>query len=522
MAHYSRTKNSILNFTSSIGGQLITVVMQFVVRTVFIHTLGKSYLGINGLFSNILSMLSLAEMGVGSAIIFKLYEPIAHKNEKRINMLMQFYKVVYRYIGIAVAVIGICLIPFLPYLINDYEKLAALNISAVFVFLIYLFDSVSSYLFFAYRSAIVKADQKEYLINVISYVFTVGSSVLQIICLLLFKNFELYVVIRVIKTIGQNLTIALIVNRHYPFLKEKPEERITSDEAKGIFKDCGALFIYKFNAVVLKSTDNIVLSAFLGLDSVALYSNYFIFYTTIRNLFIKVFNSVGHSIGNLHTVHNIKQEYKIFETTMLISAILGGTAFVGVFVVADEFILKWIGTDWLLKQPFAFLLGLELFTAAYKAALSKYRTSYGLFRQGWARPLAGIFINLGVSIALVKPLGISGVIIGTISSDWLTFAWYDPLILHRIGFEKAYPVSRYYLKFVKYTVTTIAVGLLDYFICSHFLTSMGWLSVIVHAVICGITTPAALMLVSVKTQEAEYIWKFIFKQLKAVKRKIVR
>ena len=190
--------------------------------------------------------------------------------------------------------------------------------------------------------------------------------------------------------------------------------------------------------------------------------------------------------------------------------------------MADEFILKWIGTDWLLKQPFAFLLGLELFTAAYKAALSKYRTSYGLFRQGWARPLAGIFINLGVSIALVKPLGISGVIIGTISSDWLTFAWYDPLILHRIGFEKAYPVSRYYLKFVKYTVTTIAVGLLDYFICSHFLTSMGWLSVIVHAVICGITTPAALMLVSVKTQEAEYIWKFIFKQLKAVKRKIVR
>ena len=521
MANNSRAKNSILNFTSSIGGQLITILMEFVVRTVFINTLGKSYLGISGLFSNILSMLSLAELGVGSAIIFKLYDPIAKQDEKRINVLMNFYKVVYRYIGVAIAVIGACLIPFLPKLINDYDRLATLNINAVFIYLIFLFNSVSSYLFFAYKSAIIKADQKEYYINLISYVFTIGSSIVEIICLVLFKNFEIYVVIRIFKTIGQNIAVALLANKRYPFLKNTTKDRISIQEAKGIFKDCGALFIYKMNNVVVKSTDNIVLSAFIGLDAVALYSNYAIFYTTIRTLFTKVFNSVGHSIGNLHTTHDIKQEYKVFESTMLVAAILGGTAMVGVFVVADEFILRWIGEDWLLNQPFAFLMGLEIYTVSYKQALAKYRTSYGLFRQGWARPLAGMLINLIVSIALVKPLGISGVLIGTIAADWATFAWYDPLILHRVGFEKSYPVSRYYLKFMKYTVTTVVIGVLDYIICSHFLTGFGWVSIVFHAIICGITTPAALILVSMKSQEVEYIWKLGSKPIKAFQKKFL-
>lgn len=520
MANNSRTQNTFFNFTSSIGGQLITVLMQFVIRTVFIETLGKSYLGINGLFTNILSMLSLAEMGVGSAIIYKLYDPIAHKDENRINILMRFYKVVYRYIGIAVGVIGVCLIPFLPSLINDFEKLVELNINVAIIFLIYLFDSVSSYLFFAYKSAIIKADQQEYFINIISYFFTIGSGLLQIVCMLLFRSFELYVIITVIKTICQNLTVAVFADKKYPFLQQENPETISKEEAKGIFKDCGALFIYKMNNVVVKSTDNMVLAAFLGLDAVALYSNYAIFYTTVRTLFTKVFNSVGHSIGNLHTVHDVKQEYKVFETTMLVAAILGATAFVGVFVVADEFVQSWIGSDWMLAQPFSFLLGLEIYTVSYKQALAKYRTSYGLFRQGWGRPLAGMLINLIVSIALVKPLGISGVLIGTILADWLTFAWYDPLILHRIGFEKAYSVSRYYLKFAKYTLTTVAISLLDFFVCTHVFMGWGWISVVIHAVFCGITTPVAIMLVSLGTQEADYIWRLCRKEIRALTKRL--
>ena len=157
---HSRTMNSILNFISSIGGQLLNIFIQFLVRTVFIRTLGKSYLGIGGLFSNILSMLSLVEFGVGSAILFKLYEPLAQRDEKRINVLVHFYRKVYFFIGLTISGIGICLIPFLRLLIKDYDRLLALNINVVIIFLMYLFKTVSSYLFLAYKSSLIKADQK--------------------------------------------------------------------------------------------------------------------------------------------------------------------------------------------------------------------------------------------------------------------------------------------------------------------------------------------------------------------------
>ncbi len=518
MSNESRVKNTVLNFTSSIGGQLIAILMQFVIRTVFIHTLGKSFLGISGLFANILSMLSLAEMGVGSAIVFKLYEPIATNDQHRIAVLMKFYKTVYRFIGLAIAVIGVTLIPFLPNLIKDYDKLRTLNLNAAFIFLLYLIESVSSYLFFAYKSALVKADQKEYYINIIGYAFTITSGIVQIICLALFGNFILYVAVTIIKTICQNLVIAWFADKKYPYINKPIQDKIGKDEAKGIFQDCGALFIYKINNVVVKSTDNIVLSAFIGLESVALYSNYYIFYTTITSLFSRLYNSVGHSIGNLHTTHDAKKEYSVFETTMLIAAILGGTVFVGIFVVSNEFISAWIGNDWVIAQPFAFLMGLELFTSSFKYAIAKYRTAYGLFKQGWMRPLFSMIINLVISVVLVSPLGIVGVLIGTLVSDWAIFVWYDPLVVHRDGFKRAFPVRRYYFKFAKYFVTSCIVGALDYYVCNHFFTGFKWISVITHASICGITTPIALLIVSAKTDEAKYVIDLVKREIKVLDR----
>ena len=522
MAKESRIRNTIYNFSSSIGGQLITIVMQFVVRTVFIHTLGKAYLGIGGLFQNILSMLSLAEMGIGSAIVFKLYEPIAVNDKHRIAVLMNFYKTVYRFIGLIIAIIGVALVPFLPYLINDYDKLQTLNLNAAFIFILYLFDSVASYLFFAYKSALIKANQKEYYINIIGYIFTILAGIVQIITLVLFRNFVLYVVVTIVKTITQNLIIAKLADKLYPYINEPISDRLDKTESKGIFKDCGALFIYKINNVVVKSTDNIVLSAFIGLESVALYSNYYIFYTTITSLLNKVYNSVGHSIGNLHTTHDVKKEYSVFESTMLIAAILGGTVFVGIFAVSNEFIETWIGNDWVIPQPFALLMGLELFTSSFKYAMAKYRTAYGLFKQGWMRPLFAMIINLVVSIALVKPFGIVGVLAGTLVSDWLTFVWYDPLVVHRIGFSKAFPTSRYYLKFAKYFITCCAVGALDFYICGQIFVGYKWFSVIVHALICGITTPLALLLVSAGTAECKYVIGLAKKELRSATKLLKR
>ena len=502
---YSRTKNTIYNFTSSIGGQFLHILLQFLTRTVFIATLGKSYLGIGSLFSNILSLLSLTEFGVGSAILFKLYDPIARDDHHRIALLMKFYKSAYRVIGIIVGLVGICLIPFLPSLIRDYDKLSNLHINAALIFSIYLLKNVSSYFFFAYKSAIIQANQKGYIINIVGYFFEIIAAIIQIVTLFLFRNFILYVMISVAQVIGYNFACALLAEKMYPYIKEKTSEKLQISEVKDILKDCGALILYRLNNVVLKATDNIILSTFMGLETVGMYSNYYILYTTINSLFSKVFNSVSHSLGNLHTESDRDHEYDIFEIAMLITAILGGTAGVGVFLCADELVQSWIGKEWTLAQPFSLLMGLEIYTLCFRVSLSKYRSAMGLFQQAKYRPLAGMIINLIVSVLLVKRWGICGVLVGTIVADWTTMMWFDPIIIHKYGFEGIISPTKYFSKFVIRFFAICGVAFLDYTICTHFLYGYGWFSVIVHAAICGCSVPVCLLLISYKTDEGKYV-----------------
>ena len=519
MKNNSRTTNTLFNFTSSIGAQLITILMHFIVRTVFIRTLGKSYLGISGLFSNILSMLSLAELGVGSAIIFKLYKPIAEDDRHRITVLVKFYKKVYQFIGVAIGAIGLALIPFLPVLISDYERLERLNINAALIFILYLSKSVASYLFFAYKSSIIKANQKEYILNIISYFFTFATAVAQIISLIVYPNFTIYVLIMVIQIIVQNMICARLADRMYPFINDKTEDKLDREEVIEVFKDCGALFLYKMNAVVLKATDNIVLAMFIGLDIVAEYSNYYILYNTLNSLFNKIFNSVSHSLGNLHASETTGKEYRVFETTMLITAIIGGTAGVGVFVVADELINTWIGMEWVIAQPFSFLMGMEIFTNAYRIGLSKFRTTMGLFQQNKFRPVLGMIVNVVLSVVLVGKLGIVGVLIGTVVADWSTMMWLDPIVIHKYGYKDQYPVAVYFIKLAKNAAIIAAVAAADYMICTHFFTGWGWLSVIIHSAICGVTIPAALILASLNKPEGQYVYELVERTIRKAMRK---
>ncbi len=515
----SRTTNTLFNFASSVGGELLTIVVSFVVRTVFIHTLGKQYLGINGLFSNILSMLSLAEFGVGAAIIFKLYDPIAKDDKHRITVLMKFYKTIYRYIGLVVFILGLIMIPFLPMLVKDYDKLAQMNINAVVIFLLYLFRTVASYLFFAYKSAIVKAHQKEYILTLVSYFFTLLTGFLQILSLLIYPNFMVYVGISVFDVILKNIVCARISDKMYPYINDPTAEKVPRKEFFSLLKDCSALFIYRLNGVVLKATDNIVLSKFMGLGMVGLYSNYALFYTTLNTLYSKIFNSVSHSLGNLHTTKNLPHEYKVYKAVNLITMIMGGTAGVGLAVCADEFVRLWIGQEWVIPQPFSILLGVESMTLALRFAVGKYRSTMGLFQQAMYRPLFSMIINLVLSVVLVKYWGICGVLVGTIAADWLTTMWYDPLIIHKYGFQGAFRPVFYFLRLFAYVGIVAAVCALDLFICAHLLNGLGWISLILHAAICLVSVPAVLIGIFHKTEEGQYVWKLIRGYMRKIGRK---
>ena len=281
----SRTKNSILNVLASLSGQLLSIVMKFITRTVFIYVLGKEYLGINGLFSDILSMLSLTELGIDTAINYQLYKPLAEHDTKRVRVLMKFYKQAYQVIGITIFVLGLCLIPLLPHLIRDYDSLAQLGINAAMVFTLYLLQSVSSYMFLAYRSAVMKANQRKYILDLADYAVTITANIVQILILLLLHSFILYTASLIFFNALKNLVNAIIAEHDTPEFFEKEEDSLSKEEVVGLFKDCGALFVYKLNGVVLKATDNLVLSTFIGLAIVGMYSNYLLCYSTIKSTY---------------------------------------------------------------------------------------------------------------------------------------------------------------------------------------------------------------------------------------------
>lgn len=518
---HSRLTNSFYNFISSVGGQFLTILLQFIVRTVFIKNLGNEYLGINGLFSNILQMLSLAELGIGSAILFKLYKPIVTDNRKRIIVLMNFYKRVYQVIGVTITVIGLSLIPFLKLIVSDYNKLEFLGINAVLVYLLYLLKSVVSYFFLAYKSAIIKADQKEYKINTITYVVTLISSITQIISLYLFKSFETYVLIQILAVLLSNYLNARLAKKMYPYIDDVIDEKISKEEKKEIFKDCGALFLYKINTVVLKATDNIVISMFLGLNMVGMYSNYYLFYNTLDTVFNKIFDSIKHSLGNLHASNSSKREYLVFKTVNLIAVIFGAIVGIGIACASNEFVSCWLGDKWIIAQPFSILLGIEVYGLASRKYLARFRSSMGLFQQGKIRPIFGMIINIVASILLVNKLGISGVLLGTIIADWTTLLWFDPYIILKYGLGNKRLVYKYYIKNLLNLLLTFATGAICYLICNNLLVNLGWISVIIHAIIIIIIVLIMFVIFYYKSDEfvevKRIINRFTRKILKKVK-----
>lgn len=472
----SRTRNSFKNIFTGVVGQFLTVVLSFLVRTVFIHTLSKEYLGINGLFTNILSVLSLAELGIGTSIVFHMYKPISENDQKKISALMSFYKEVYRYIGIIIGIIGLCLIPFLGVLIKD----APSNINIKFIFLLYIIQNVSSYLFFAYKKSLIEANQKNYQINLVSNTVLVVTSGIQIISLMIFHNYILYYVISILSTICQNIIISKICDTMYPYIN-KYQVKISESEKKYIFKDCFALSIYRINSIVLNATDNIILSSFIGLGVVALYSNYLLITKSIRKVIDVIFNSLTASIGNLYADNkNKKYSLDVFMQINYLSFIVNGIAAIGITIVINPFIEWWIGKDFLLSSVFVAIIGIDFYVVGMQRTRSVFRSGLGLFQQAKYRPLFGAIINVVLSIFLAKKYSIEGVVLATVIAGLLTYSWFDPLIILRDGFnEKPW---NYYKTNISYFIVVV----ITYLICKVVVNSLnlkGFFGIIIFSII---------------------------------------
>ena len=287
MRQRSRTEYSLINIFANLGGFVLNTLLGFVCRVVFVRTLATDYLGISGLFSNILTMLSLAELGIGSAIAFALYKPIAEENHAKIASLMRFYAKAYRLIGICVAVVGVAIMPFLDVIIRNPPEIKE---NLYFLYILYLFNTVFSY-FYSYKSTLLTAMQRNYIVVGYNYIITIIQSALQCVYLLITHEFIGYLLIQVVGGVAYNIWISEKTSKDYPYIDEKGVLPLSKAERRELLVNVKALTINKISGVLVNSTDNIAITFFTGLSSVGVASNYVLFSTIFDSLITKTFKA---------------------------------------------------------------------------------------------------------------------------------------------------------------------------------------------------------------------------------------
>lgn len=493
----SRSENALKNISTALGGQLLNIVLNFVCRTIFIYTLGKSYLGVSGLFSNILTIMSLAELGIGDAIIYKLYKPVAEKNYAEARKYIAFYRKAYWIIGTVIFCIGLILIPFLGYLIKGGEGLEHIRL----IYFLYLFNTASTY-FFAYKKTIIIADQKGYIDTINRYAFLVLQNVVQIAVLLIWKNFILYLLVQIVVNFIANVNISIKSTKMYPSLKGNAEP-LSREESKSIFKQTSALVLHKIGGVCVSGTDNLLISSFVGIATVGIYSNYVTILGIPQALLAYVFAPLTASVGNL--IHTASKEHihSTFNRMFLVNFWLYGFCAICLFVLANDFIgAVWLDQSFLLTIPNLFFIVLNFYLTGMRQTVSAFKSTSGLFWNDRFRPIAEAGVNLITSLVLLHYFGLIGVIIGTTVSAVTTTIWVEAKVVYKHVLNQS--VLRFFARYFIYFLIVIAVGVLTYF-TTDWLKVDGILTFILKTIICAVVINVSFVVLFFKTAEFKEI-----------------
>lgn len=507
----SRTINTVKNILWGYVGNIATLILQFISRTVFIHTIGMTYLGVSGLFANILGMLSLTELGIGTAINYSLYKPVAEGDKEKIKSLMLLYKKAYSIIAIIIAIIGLILLPFLKYLIKDANGLEIGEISVYY--LIYLFNTVSTY-FVSYKYGLLYAEQNGYVITNLNTIFSIIILFGQIIALYLFKNFFIYLCIQSILQLIQKLITNIYLNRHYSYLQDKDIKLLERNELKKIKQNVVALMIHKIGEVSVYQTDNIIISTFISVTTVAKVSNYNLIITSITGFITIIMNSVTNGLGNLIALENKKKQLKIFDTFNFVTFWLYGSTSICFFVLFKPFMILWIGESALIDDLTVFLIIVSYYLTGQRVAVNNVKTAGGIFVEDKYVSLLQGFINLVLSVIFVFLIGLPGIYVGTVLSG-LFVNIIRPQIVYKSMFKKN--ATRYYLKFIEYIIVTIFGGIFVRVILINIFDKLTWLNFFAMSISCVLLINIFFIAIYFKSSEFKELTQRMNNLLKFIK-----
>lgn len=497
-----RIQNSVMNIFFGISGQLISIIMSFSVRTVFIYTLGIEYLGVDGLFTSILMMLSLANLGFDTAMIYSLYKPLAEKNQFKIQALMNLYRKAYRLIGIIVLLIGLLLIPFLSDLMNGTTNIENIHI----IYILFLINSAASY-FFIYKQSVIIADQRNYIISKIHSVYIILSNIIQILILITVESYIAVLSVQVIFRIVENIHIAKMSGKLYPFLIEKNNSKLSKRERKDFFANLYSLMLYKISGVVINGTDNIIISFYIGITAVGVYSNYLLIIATLSTFLGYIFYSVTASVGNLIVTEGSEKKYFIFRVINFSNFWIYGFCVVSLWNLINPFITLWLGEQYIFNKFVVFAIILNFYTTGMQNASTTFRETTGLFKKGKYRPIVAAGINIAFSIILAKQIGIAGIFLGTVISRLCTYFWYDPYIIFKYVFQK--PVKVHFIKYILFTFIVLIASLITDLIASNIIFHYPLVNFVVRGILCIIIPNLIVYIFFRKTEEFIYLMTII-------------
>ncbi|MDO5546624.1 MAG: lipopolysaccharide biosynthesis protein [Eubacteriales bacterium] len=403
----SRTKNTAINIATAIASQAATVIMSFFTRTALIRTLGIQAVSLNGLFAEIITMLSLAELGVGSAIVYNLYKPLSENDEKKVCQLMTLFQTAYRTIALVIFAVGLLLTPFIQYLVNDISyPLSYIRL----VYVLFVIQSASSYLF-AYKASLLVADQKKYMVTIITLAAKAVSVVAIVAVLYLTGNYILYLLIQILFNFGSNMLSALYADRTYPYLRK--DRSMSKEERKGIFKNVKYLFVDSLSNRIVNSTDNILISVLVSTLQVGYYSNYSVFFGIIRQLQTNFSGGISGSLGNLLATETPEHCVRVLGRLNYLFYVAAFVLNLGMFACVGPVVRLWLGEDFLLPGIVVFISCLNLFLDFCKAPVWQTLGVAGRFKENKNISIAGAVTNLVISVVLGVKLGMAGIFIGT-------------------------------------------------------------------------------------------------------------
>lgn len=511
----SRTQNSFINVMTGMGGYIINTLLGIVCRMVFTRTLSTDYLGISGLFGDVLKMLSLAELGIGSAIVYALYKPLAVDDKEKIASLVKFYGKCYRLIGVIVAVVGVALLPFLNIIVKEPPNISE---NLYVIYLVYIFNTSSTY-FFSYRSSLLSAAQQNYLVVGLSYIQTILQSILQMIVLYTTHNYMLYLMIQIVGIFIYNVTISYVAKKKFPYIADKDIKPLKKEEKKGLFDNVRYLIVIKVCGMLVNSTDNMIISYFKGLSTVGLSSNYTLLSSTLNALLVQVFNGINASIGNHNALEDKAKRKKLFDCVNFANFWLFGWAAIGIVVCSTDIVKVFFGENYVLGISIPIALAVNFYIQGMQNAVWSYKNTLGLFKYGRYLLIATAILNLGLSIWWGNKWGLFGIYLATSVSRLLTNAWYDPYMVHKYAFGMK--VWGYYAKYIVYAVIICITCGICYFTCS-FIHISPIVDMLLKLIVCTIIPNLIFSLFFFRTEEFKYLKNTVLGFMNRFKKKISR